>query len=156
MALKGFHDPVDFDLSAFMLTEGEAGGVVVHAHTGAFGPDMDEVDNVVAYAANSSGKVPAGLLLHTVDDYDPTRVARNFQNDDVVPVGSKVTLVKRGTYITDMIDPARLSSIVPGNAYLAGTGLLTDQTGGGVFPLVGVFHSYADSDGFVKVGFNIA
>lgn len=154
MALKRYIEDIQGDMSHYMITEGERGGVVTMAHTGAFSPEMDASMNVVAYAANHSGKQPVGMLMHTVDDYDTTRIPYNYQNMDVVPINSKVYVMKKGVAITNMIDPARLASIDPGKAYVTRSGLLTDVSTANNIE-VGNFESYASADGFVKVSINI-
>jgi hypothetical protein len=154
MALKHQIQVLEYDLSRYMKTAGERGGVVCLANTGNFTPDMDHQDNVVSYAADPSGKEPAGLLLHTLKDYDVTEVGQNYQNMNVLPLNSKVTLMRKGTCSTDRIDPSRLSSIVPGPMYLTGTGYLTDEVSA-MNPQVGRFMSSADSDGFVKVSVHL-
>jgi len=154
MALKHQIQVLEYDLSRYMQTAGTRGGVVCLANTGTFTPDMDHQDNVVSYAADPSGKEPVGLLMHTVRSYDVTEVGQNFQNLDVVPLNSKVTLMRKGTCSTDMIDPSRLSSIVPGPMYLTGSGFLSDEVSA-MNPQVGRFVSSADSDGFVKVSVHL-
>lgn len=153
MALKGFHQPIEFDLSSYVTTECEMGGGATYSNTGVWDTDLDSSGNVVGYAANPSGMVFAGLLMQTTDPYDVTKYSRNFQNDDIVPVNSKVCLLVQGTVNTDMILPSRLSQIKPGTAYVGPSGLFTDTNTGGL-PTAGKFRSNADSDGFVKLSVN--
>ena len=155
MAIKGHIVESDYDLSCTMVTAAERGGVVCLTGTGVFGPGMDEANKVVGYSANPSGKVPYGLLLHTVVDYDTSQVSPNFQNPNETPINSKVTLVRKWRGNTNMIVPADLTSVAPGVAYLGNSGLLT-PTSGSDRPAVGRFESYEDSDGFVNVSINIA
>lgn len=154
MALKRYIEDIQGDMSHYMITAGERGGVVCYAQTGAFAPEMDAGLNVVAYVASHSGKKPAGMLMHTVEDYDTTRIPYNYQNMDVVPINSKVYVMKKGVAVTNKVDPARLSSIAPGKAYVTATGLLSDLSTGNNIE-VGNFESYASADGFVKVSINI-
>jgi hypothetical protein len=162
MAIKGHQveDVYSFDLSCTMATAGERGGVVCLTSTGNIGPDMDDSDRVVSYEASPSGKVVMGLLLHTVSDYDTTQVPENFQNPDVVPVNSKVTLIRRWQGMTNMITPSEVDSIGPSTAYLGNSGLLSKTSylvgsSGDTRPVVGRFESAADADGFIKVTINI-
>jgi hypothetical protein len=153
MAIRGHIVESDYDLTCNMVTEAERGGICCLTGTGVYGPGMDEANKVVGYAADPSGEVVMGLLLHTVDDYDPTLIPHNFQNPDKVPFG-KVTLVRKWRGHTNMIMPAELAGVVPGPAYLGNSGLLTPSGGSGR-PTVGRFESYEDSDGFVDVSINI-
>jgi hypothetical protein len=154
MALKRYIEDIQGDMSHYMITEGERGGIVTLAATGAFSPEMDAGLNVVAYAASHSGKQPIGMLMHTVEDYDTTKIAFNYQNMDIVPINSKVYVMKKGVAITNMIDPARLASVDPGKAYVTRSGLLSDLSTANNIE-VGNFESYPSSDGFVKVSINI-
>ena len=160
MALKRhLKDNGDGDMQYYCTTACERGGMAVLA-TGAFLPEMDASGNVVSYVTTSpSGRVPVGILMHTTEDYDTTRIPYNYQNMDVVPVNSKVYVLKDGEVITNMIDPARLSSIVPGKAYVTSSGLFTDTvpaSGGSIDPGSCKFLSGPSDDGYVKVSVKMA
>lgn len=155
MALKRYEDDGPIDMTHYATVAMERGGIVCLSYTGVYGPDMDNSMNTVAYAADVSGKVPVGMLLHTTESYDTTKVPYNYQNMDVVPVNSKVAVLKRGVRVTDYILPARLSSIVPGTAYVTHSGYLTDQAGDNNV-IVGNFESGPSADGYVKVSINIS
>ena len=158
MALKRYlvqaTDGVKMD--AYATTVMDRGGMCFHA-TGAFLPEMDASTNIVSYPAAVSGRVPAGILLHTTEDYNTTRVPKNEQNQDIVPLNSKVAYLIDGEVITNMIAPARLASIVPGKAYVTNSGLFTDTlTGADVDPVSARFKSGPSTDGYVKVSVNMA
>ena len=152
MALKPDRIESYTDISFFMNTTGERGGVVVHGTSGV-GASMDDADAAVAYpaAVSPSGTVPAGVLLNDVVNYDLTRQHINWHRDEV-QVGRKVTLLRRGQVTTNMVVDG--DSPVAGNdAYYDGTGLFTtDPTDS---TKVGKFLSGLDVDGYVKVDVNI-
>lgn len=156
MAIKGHQveDAYSYDLSCTMATSGERGGIVCLVSTGSIGPGMDDAEKVVSYATDPSGKVVMGLLLHSVSDYDTTRIPENFQDPNTVPVNSKVTLIRRWAGMTNLIYPSEVNAIGPSTAYLGNSGLLTKTSGSGR-PTVGRFESAADSNGFIQVTINI-
>lgn len=136
----------------------ERGGMAFFAATG-FLPEMDASANVVSYPTLVSGKTPAGILMHTTENYDTTRITKNEQNQDIVPINSKVYLLTDGEVITNKIDPARLASIVPGKAYVTNSGLFTDtvpSSGGSVDVSTAKFVSGPSADGYVKVSIKMA
>ena len=152
MALKGdrnYNDGVD--ISFFMDTTGERGGIVV-AKTVASGAGMDNADAVVLYpTGDPSGEDNAvGLLLNDVVNYDLTKRHINKHRDEV-QIGSKVAILRRGTVVTDMI-----SGTPDGykKAYFNSAGQLTETDTG--TETVGKFLSKKDSDGYAKVEINIA
>lgn len=153
--LKASRRPVHDDVSHFCLTAAERGGVASYTNAASFGTGMDEPNNIVAYSVNPSGARPAGVLIETVENVDPTRVPRNFQDPYTVPVGSKVRVIKKGEVVTDMVDPVTLSSVQAGQtAYLAASGLVSNAQATGA-PAIGTFQSYPDSDDYVKLSVNI-
>lgn len=156
MAVKPRFFVIQEDLSRYMSTAGEKGGIATLVSVSNITPGMDDPDNVVAYAADPSGLIPVGMLMTTVEDYNPTQRPANFQNPDIVPLGSKVLVMKKGTASSDMVDPATLSSINADDvAYVGLSGLLTNSTGAGGYVRVGHFNSSADSLGFVTVTVNV-
>lgn len=145
------------DISHYMKTAGEAGGIVCYVNTNPFGPTMDDPDNVVGYVATPDANTKvAGLLMMTVLDYDPTKVERNNQNPFEVPVNSKVW-VRTGGYVdTNMITTADVAGLTgPTDAYLGLNGLLTTSAAAPTIK-VGRFESGVDSDGYVKLTIDIA
>lgn len=150
MALKPDRVEAYTDISFFMNETGERGGIVVHSTAGS-GAAMDDSNAVVEYAASQSGTNPAGLLLCDVVDLDLTRQHINF-NKDEVQKGSKVTLLRQGTVVTDVV--ATGLDISAGDpAYYGAEGVLTTVSTNST--QVGRFLSDYDSDGYVKVDINI-
>jgi hypothetical protein len=111
---------------------------------------------------NGSGEVLAGILLCDVVSGDLTKTHLNAQRDEV-QVGSKVTLLRRGWIVTNMISGA----VTKGHgAYAAGadgTGTLQSVapatygawTVTAAVPRVGVWLSTKDSDGYAKLEVNL-
>ena len=150
MALKPDRVEAYTDISFFMNETGERGGIVVHSTAGS-GSAMDDANAVVEYAANQSGTNPAGLLLNDVVDLDLTRQHINFHKDEVQK-GSKVTLLRQGFVVTDVV--ATGLDISAGDpAYYGTNGALTKDSTNSV--QVGRFLSDYDADGYVKVDINI-
>lgn len=149
MALKPDRIEAYTDISFFMNTVAERGGVVVHT-TGGVGAAMDDAGAVVEYAADAADKKPAGLLLNDVVNIDLTRQHINWHKDEV-HVGAKVALLRQGQVTTDMVD----SGVTPtagDDAYVGADGMLTTDSG---TAKVGRFLSSKDADGYVKVDINI-
>ena len=84
MALKRRIVEDQIDMSHYVKTACVRGGMATLANTGDFGWGMDDETNVVAYAADPSGKVPAGMLLQTSESVDVTQIPRNYQDHDTV------------------------------------------------------------------------
>lgn len=141
------------DISYFMNATGERGGIVIHS-TGGSGAAMDDADAVVAYPTGQdpSGTDPAGLLLCDVVNIDLTRQHLNFYKDEV-QLGSKVTILRRGVVVTDVIDTGDTPTI-GAKAYYNSTGQFT-STDPGSGTQVGRFLSTKDADGYAKVEVHI-
>lgn len=141
------------DISYFMSATGERGGIVVHS-TGGSGEAMDNANAVVAYPTGQapSGTNPAGLLLCDVVNIDLTRQHLNFYKDEV-QVNSKVTLLRHGVVVTNVIDTGDTPTI-GAKAYYNNAGQLT-STDPGSGPQVGRFLATKDADGYAKVEINI-
>lgn len=150
MALKPDRNEVYTDISFFMNTTAERGGVVAFS-TGGVGSAMDDANAVVAAPAALADK-PAGILLNDVVDYDLTRQHMNWYKDEVQK-GNKVTLLRRGFVVTNMLDTAAAPAAgLP--AYFTIGGKLTEAATGSA--AVGVFLSGKDADGYAKVDVHIA
>jgi len=150
MALKPDRVEAYTDISFFMNETGERGGIVVHSTAGS-GSAMDDSNAVVEYVADQSGTNPAGLLLCDVVDLDLTRQHINFHKDEVQK-GSKVTLLRQGFVVTDMI----VSGVSPSAgepAYYGAEVLLTNVSTNST--QVGRWLSAKDSEGYAKVDINI-
>ena len=151
MALKSDRIELLTDISFFMTTEAERGGVV-SAVTSGSGVSMDDANAVVAYAAAASGSNPVGVLLNEVVDLDRTRQHINWHKDEV-QVGGKVTVLRNGQVTTNML----VSGIVPTvgtPAYVGASGLIGTSSTNAV--QIGSFLSGKDADGYAKVSVNIA
>jgi hypothetical protein len=153
MALKGDREIHVSDVSFFMNEVAERGGVVMYS-TGGSGAALDQGAALVTYAADSSGNVPAGLLLGDMVNKDLTRTHLNFHVDEVQQ-NSKVALMKRGWVVTDVITG---TPTVGQTAYVTDSGVLTATLGAGGLvdtPKVGTFMGSPDEDGYVKVSINL-
>jgi hypothetical protein len=151
MALKPDRVESFTDVSYFMNTTGDRGGVVVFS-TGGVGSAMDDADAVVVYPSGTpSGTSPAGVLLNDVVNLDLTRQHINWHKDET-QVGGKVTLLRRGQVTTDMLASGQ-SPVAGDAAYYNGEGKFTTVTTNST--KVGTFLSSKDSEGYVKVDINI-
>lgn len=154
MALKTDRSTLQTDISFFMNEAATRGGVV-SISTGGSGASMDNGSAVVTYAALPSGKVPVGLLLNDMVNIDLTRQHLN-QHKDEVQKGGKVTILQKGTVVTNSLEGT--SPAVGNPAYLAHSGNLAasdlsndDTDADGSTRLVGRFLSGVDEDGYAKV-----
>jgi len=150
MALKPDRYEKDTDISFFMNEVAERGGVASLV-TGGSGAAMDQSQALVSYAAAPSGKAPMGVLLNDMVNIDLTRQHLN-QYKNEVQRGSKVTLLLQGYVVTNNI----LGTPTAGaNAFVAHSGNFspTDVIGGS--PVVGMFMSSKDQDGYAKVAVNL-
>lgn len=152
MALKPDRVESFTDISFFMNTTGDRGGVVVYNGSGGVGSSMDDADAVVIYPTGSpSGTAPAGVLLNDVVDLDLTRQHINYHKDEVQK-GGKVALLRRGTVVTNMLASGQ-SPVAGDDAYYDGAGDFTTVSTNSV--KVGTFLGQKDSDGYIKVDINI-
>lgn len=152
MALKPDRIELLTDISFFMATTAERGGVVsaVTSTTGV-GVSMDDANAVVAYAAVASGAKPVGVLLNDVVNLDLTRQHINWHKDEV-QVGGKVTLLRNGQVTTNML----VAGITPSagtDAYVGASGFIGTSSTNAV--KVGQFLSGKDTDGYAKVSVNL-
>lgn len=151
MGLKGLRIVERDDISYFMNETATRGGVV-SISTGGSGVSMDQAANVVTYAANSSGKIPVGLLQNDVVNIDLTRQLLNIHKDEV-QLGGKVTLTLRGMHVTDMVVGTPTAGA---KAYLNSSGYIsTVWLSDLVNPPVGRFMTTKDENNFVKVEINL-
>ncbi len=150
MALKSDRIESLTDISFFMATVAERGGVV-SAVTSGSGVAMDDANAVVAYAAAASGAKPLGVLLNDVVNLDLTRQHINWHKDEV-QLGGKVTVLRQGQVTTNML----VSGITPSAgtpAYVGASGLIGTSSTNAV--QIGQFLSGKDADGYAKVSVNI-
>jgi hypothetical protein len=150
MALKADRIELLTDISFFMNTTAERGGVV-SAVTSGSGVSMDDASSVVAYAATVSGAKPLGVLLNDVVNYDLTRQHINWHRDEV-QVGGKVTLLRQGQVTTNMV-VGGATPTAGVDAYVGANGLIgTSNTNS---TKIGQFLGSKDADGYVKLSVNI-
>jgi len=124
----------------------EKGGIAC-VETQGSGVALDDTTNVVQYAASASGAVPKGVLLQDINPpLSATRDYKNFHNMEVRP-GDKVTLLRKGWLVTDMISG---TPVVGGNAYVGVSGLIS-ATSGTSSARIGRWETTLDADGFAKV-----
>lgn len=152
MALKGDRYEFQTDLSWFMNTAQERGGIVfASSTTSGSGVAMDQGRAVVSAPTNPSGLVPIGVLMNDVVDKDLTRMHLNVHKDEVQK-GGKVRILRKGYVVTNMIigTPTALSVAY---ATMSGHFTSTVSSTGGVAatPKVGQFSSSVDEDGYAKV-----
>lgn len=154
MALKPDRWEFYTDISFFCDSETERGVVLVHSHSGS-GVALDQNHAVVTLPGTgvTTNLKPAGLLLNDVIDFDPTRSWLDGLKNEV-RLGGKVTLLKRGWCVTNMIATGQ-TPVAGDPAYLAPGGKLTTSATG-TPPRVGTFLSAKDERGYAKVELNIA
>ncbi len=152
MALKGDRYVVTTDISFFMDEVATRGGIASISTIGS-GAALDQSQALVTYAANSSGKVPMGLLLGDMVDVDLTRYKLN-QHREETQKGGKVTLMLRGWVRTNMLDASSLR--VAGPAYLCSSGLITtSRVNVPANPVIGTCMANDDEDGYAKIWVNL-
>lgn len=151
MALKADRVELLTDISFFMNTTAERGGVV-SVVTGGSGVALDDANAVVSYAAAASGAKPVGLLLNDVVNLDLTRQHINWHKDEV-QVGGKVTVLRQGQVVTNMVTPGATPTAGV-DAYVGPSGYIGTSETNAV--KIGQFLSSKDSDGYAKVSVNIA
>jgi hypothetical protein len=140
------------DISYFWSNEAaqatqEKGGIACLEGTGGSGVSLDDASNLAQYATVGSGSIPLGVLLQDVNPpLSATRDFKNFYNMEVRP-GEKVTLVRKGWVVTDMVSG---TPGVGGIAYVGPSGLIA-TTSLNSAPAVGRFESLVDADGFCKI-----
>lgn len=154
MALKGERHEFLTDISFFNDgNTAERGGMCVFVSAGS-GAALDQSAAKAGYSANSSGTRPVGILLNDVVNLDLTRQHINWYKNEV-QVGMKVTLLKKGFVVTNMItgtpamgDVARLNSSGVMAPYTVANELIANKA---LNPFCGVFHSSKDEDNYVKL-----
>ncbi len=158
MALKGDRLETQFvDISRFGNSVMTRGGIVSDSTWGS-GAAMDQSAALVAYAANSSGASPRGMLLNDMVNLDLTRQHPNWYRDEV-QIGGKVSVGYKGYWVTNSLTQG-VAAIVAGDlAVLTSSGNIMNITPAvavstwnkALNPLVGRFMSLADEDGYAKV-----
>ena len=164
MALKADRTELDVDIS-FFYNEGTAtrGGIVIIDTVGS-GAAMDQARAKVKYASVVPASKIVGVLMNDVVNLDLTRQHINWHKDEVQK-GGKVTLLKKGTIVTDMVDiaaPNHGSAVTAGQVAYASSctaGYFSNQyTHAHAKPnqlAVGRFLSTKDDDGYYKIDINL-
>tara|TARA_R100000995_G_scaffold84520_1_gene63447 strand:+ start:602 stop:1099 length:498 start_codon:yes stop_codon:yes gene_type:complete len=159
MALKADRYELQTDISFFYNDSAVSrGGVVVHDSTTASGAAMDQGVNLVKYKAAAATDVPVGILLNDVVNKDLTRTHLN-QHKDEVQLGGKVTILRKGYVVTNMV----LGTPNVGDvAYAAGTGESAGYIVNGTLSAaasgalgIGRFMTDLDEDGYCKIEINL-
>jgi hypothetical protein len=152
MGLKPFRSrDVDYTLDCFMDEVAERGGMASYSTVGS-GEAMDSALQLATYAANGSGKVPAGLLIQDMVNLDLTLYHLNWHQSQVQK-GGKVSLVRKGEFQTNSIEG---SWTAPGPLYMGHSGLFTTvYTNDAATPKVGKATSKLDEDGYGRVFINL-
>lgn len=150
MALKG--DRIEFlsDISYFMNSVAERGGVVSLGGTGGSGAAMDQAANLVAEVANPSGAKPVGILTQDVVSIDLTRQHLNEYKAEVQK-GGKVCVLRQGYVVTNKIQGNPAPSTP---AYVGHSGLISATNVGNPM-VIGEWRSSKDQDGYAKVDINL-
>ena len=153
MALKTNRYEFQTDISFFMNEVAERGGLASMS-TGGSGAAMDQSAALVTYGATSSGKVPMGILLNDMVSVDLTRQILNpYKNE--VQKGGKVTLLRKGYVVTNMIEGTAPAAGDPVYAAHSGYMSKSDIVGHGTQPKIGTWLSSPDQDGYAKVEVNL-
>ena len=162
MALKADRYELQTDISFFLdAAVATRGGVVVHDTTAGSGAAMDQGVNKVFYKTSvAATDSPVGILLNDVVNKDLTRTHLN-QHKDEVQLGGKVTVLRKGYVVTNMIE-ANTTPAAGAIAYVHDAGKLSNGANIKVGSLVasgnlaiGRFLSAKDEDGYCKVEINL-
>ena len=172
MALKPDRKFVDgTDVSYFMPTTAQRGIAVIFGSTAGSGVAMDDPSAVVqaptggaglVVSACGSGNAVVGILLTDVVNVDLTKYHLN-QHQDQVQIGGKVTLLRRGTCVTNMIatgfNPSAGQIAIAydnvGNMTGVAPATLAALAGYGAWTKIGTWLSSKDSDGYAKLEVNL-
>jgi hypothetical protein len=155
MALKSDRHEFQTDISFFMNETATRGGVA-SLSTGGSGAAMDQGAALATYSASASGQTPVGVLLNDMVNLDLTRQHINWHKDEVQK-GGKVTLLRKGWVVTNMLEGST-TSLAGKPAYPAHSGNLSQTNivaDNDQVPIIGRFLSNVDQDGYAKVEVNL-
>lgn len=147
MALKGDRNVLETDISFFINVTAEKGQLLCVSTQGS-GAAMDNSSSLATTASGTN--VPLGIVLNDVVNIDQTRQHINWHKDEVQQ-GGKVTILTKGTVVTDQITGTPTAGMV---AYLNTGGTVGAQAHGESLA-VGRFLSTKDADGYAKVAINL-
>ena len=150
MALKGDRNVLETDISFFLNETAEKGQVLFH-NTAGSGAAMDNSSALAKLTAEASGSIPLGVVLNDVVDIDQTRQHINWHKDEVQK-GGKVTIMTKGTVVTDQISGT--APTVGQVAYAADNGKISAVQDGTAIA-IGRFLSVQDADSYAKVAVNL-
>jgi hypothetical protein len=150
MALKPDRVEHLTDISFFKNDAVAERGIIVAHSTGGSGAAMDDALAQVADVSATSD-LAAGLLLNDVVNLDLTRQHYNMHKDEV-QLGGKVTLLRRGTVVTDQVSG---TPVIGEAAHFAADGRLITSSQGTDSMQVGRWLSVLDADGYAKCEINI-
>jgi hypothetical protein len=155
MALKADRHELDVDISFFMDATATRGGCVSIVAPGGSGAAMDQANAKVNYVVAANDVVPVGILLNDVVDLDLTRQHINHHKDEVQK-GGKVSILKKGWVVTNMITGTPTMGAA---AYLddltAGNITIKASLDSGEYQNIGRFMSILDEDSYCKVEVNL-
>lgn len=150
MALKPDRVEHLTDISFFKNDAVAERGIIVAHSTGGSGAAMDDALAQVA-DVGSTGDLAAGLLLNDVVNLDLTRQHYNMMKDEV-QLGGKVTLLRRGTVVTDQVSG---TPVVGEAVHFAADGRLVTSSELATSQQVGRWLGVLDADGYAKCEINI-
>jgi hypothetical protein len=128
-------------------------GVILGFGSSGSGAALDQTQAIASLpGANVSGVKPLGMLMNDMVSLDLTKFHLNYYKD-VMPVGGKCTLWKKGWVVTDQVLPGN-TPVAGDTAFLAASGTVANiVTNFGL--QVGKFLSAKDEKGFVKLEVNL-
>ena len=143
------YDKADSEVSYFLNEVAERGIIVIYPDEEVLPPGLDTNLNTATVPTGTSG-VPIGILMEDVKDKDltdcPLKASRRETN-----VGYKVEIIRRGWFLTNMVNSGDTPS--PGDpAHFMAGGLFTTST---TSARVGTFESALGPDGYVRVRVNL-
>jgi len=164
MALKGDRVEHLTDISYYKSDAVAERGLIVVHNTGGSGSAMDDSAALVKAVAAYTDQ-PAGLLLNDVVNIDLTRQQFNAHKDEM-QLGGKVTLLRRGTVVTDQISGTPVIGekayfgldgklFTHGDAPAGCTGIVVAGERQLTVDQVGRWLSVKDADNYAKVEINI-
>lgn len=158
MALKGDRNLIETDVTFHLNSVAEKGMCLFFSTPGS-GAALDQGIAVLQVGGNNpSGLIPAGAILQDMVNKDLTKTHINWHRDEV-QVGGKVTVVRKGWLVTNLVIGTPSVAANGSNAYATVSGYYTptvSATGGvAATPRVGQFLSSFDEDGYCKIELNL-
>lgn len=166
MALKPDRIASHTDISFFMNSVAERGGIVV-LNTAGSGAAMDQAEaTVVPTGSTASGTIPGGILMNDMVNKDLSQTHINWHKDEM-QLGGKVTLLRQGQVTTNALFTGISPTIGQAVYYrpIASFGSTTNafvltntqEGSAGTYPCpqIGRFLSTKDEDGYCKVEINL-